>query len=197
MLDQIIQDIQKQGWSHAKGVLTKEQLIHIQSFFEDHLDEFVQAKVGQGVEKAYVPTIRGDFTFWLEPLQPNVIFSSVFAMLNSLRLAINENFFMNLKQYECHLAYYPVGTFYKKHSDCFEKESSRALSFIFYVHEEWEKENGGELVIYNKKGEVLGEITPEPGSFVCFLSAEFPHEVKTATKERRSLTGWMHTKLIY
>jgi hypothetical protein len=29
------------------------------------------------------------------------------------------------------------------------------------------------------------------------MSDEFPHEVKAAQNERRSFTGWMHTKIIY
>jgi SM-20-related protein len=76
-------------------------------------------------------------------------------------------------------------------------ESSRRLSFIFYLNEVWDKNDGGELVIYNKAGEVLDTLLPMPGSFITFLSDEFPHEVRPSLKERRSFTGWMHTKIIY
>jgi SM-20-related protein len=56
---------------------------------------------------------------------------------------------------------------------------------------------GGELVIFDKDHKEITAIYPTPGTFICFLSEEFPHEVRPAKIERRSLTGWMHTKIIY
>jgi SM-20-related protein len=117
--------------------------------------------------------------------------------LEELKKALNENFFLGLKQYECHLASYPAGSFYQKHSDRFEASSSRYLSFVFYLNESWEPDYGGTLVLYEKNGSPIDTIFPLPGSFICFLSEDFPHEVQAAKFERRSLTGWMHNKLIY
>jgi SM-20-related protein len=197
MVDQIVQEIRRSGWCHTLNVLTPEELSLLTSFFTDHENEFRPAMVGPQGQKAFAPTVRGDSTFWLDPLQPEPLFQRIFHLLEDLREKLNRECFLNLKQFECHLAHYPPGTFYKKHLDRFETSSSRSFSFIFYLHEEWKPEQGGELVLYDKEGDLLQKIDPVPGSMVCFLSDEFPHEVLMSKFERRSLTGWMHTKIIY
>ena len=105
--------------------------------------------------------------------------------------------YFGLRDFECHLAKYPPGTFYKKHLDRFEQDSSRGFTFIFYLHSDWTEADGGELVLYHKDGRILETIIPRPGSFMCFLPGEFPHEVRISHKERWSLTGWIHTKNLY
>ena len=197
MLDQIIQDLEKRGWSHLAGVITPQELRVLNAFFLEHRGEFTPARVGAKHNRQRATEIRGDFTYWLDPLKPSDPFRSIMEFLDRLKERCNSSFYLGLQQYECHLAYYPPGTFYKKHSDRFEADSSRSLSFIFYLNESWEKSQGGELVLYDKADEVLAKIEPAPGSFMCFLSDEFPHEVLPATHERRSLTVWMHTRIIY
>ncbi len=197
MIDQIIQGIKQNSFFIFQSALTAEQLRDLSHFFDQHRSEFKPAMVGSKFHKQRDVTIRGDYTFWLDPLDSKELFQPIMSFLNELQEALNRNFYLGLKQFECHLAFYPPGTFYKKHFDRFELESTRSLSFIFYLNEEWSSDNGGELVLYNKQHEVIQVIYPRPGSFVCFLSDEFPHEVRPGDRERRSLTGWMHTKIIY
>lgn len=193
MLEQIIQDISHQGWSYQLNVIDKERLSLLTPMFSA---DFAPARVGKEQALQRLEAIRGDFIFWLDPLNvPNEL-AKEFHLLEELKQELNRNFFLGLKEFEAHLAKYPVGTFYKKHIDRFALDSSRSLSFIFYLHEEWNPEDGGELVLYNHEGEVVKTILPTPGSMICFLSGDFPHEVKTCSRERRSLTGWMHTKII-
>lgn len=197
MVEQIIQDVERNGFSLIPNLVKAADLEVINAYFENHKPEFVPARVGAIDNKQRVEAVRGDFTFWLDPLNPPDEFKSLLQFLNNLKMKMNENFFLGLKEFECHLAYYPAGTFYKKHSDRFESSGSRSLSFVFYLNRSWDETNGGELILYNKNDEILETIKPMPGSFICFLSEEFPHEVKSAKIERRSLTGWMHTKIIY
>lgn len=197
MLDQILQDLEKEHFSLTPHFLSASQLNEMNAFIDQHKDEFVAAKVGSADNKQRMVNVRGDFTFWLDPIEPLPEFQEIVRFLESLKLAVNEHFFLGLKQFECHLAYYPSGTFYQKHLDRFEKDSSRSLTFILYLNQEWNKDYGGELVVYDKMGNILRTVYPMPGSLVCFLSDEFPHEVKSSSKERRSFTGWMHTKIIY
>ena len=49
------------------------------------------------------------------------------------------------------------------------------------------------LKIYFKNGHTE-LVSPEAGTVVCFLSAEFEHEVMPAKKERASLTGWFRKR---
>lgn len=193
MIDKILFDINHYGKSFQSNFFSQEELINISKIFDE---DFQPAAVGKGVNRKRDTSIRGDFTKWLDPKNPPKELNSAFTFLDELMLNLNRHFFLGLKEYEAHLAKYPAGAFYKKHSDRFEKDSSRSFTYIFYVHEAWKTENGGELVLYNKEGQQLEKITPSAGSLVCFLSEEFPHEVLPSNKERRSLTGWMHTRII-
>jgi SM-20-related protein len=192
-VDQIIQDIRSQGWSFKQNIFNLDQLQHIQELYES---DFLPAKVGKTHQLHRNEEIRGDWIRWIDTLTPPAQLHDLINLLEQLKISLNQNFFLGLKEFECHLAKYPVNSFYKTHVDRFEKDSSRSFTFIFYLHEAWDKKDGGELVLYNKSGEIIETILPLPGSMLCFMSEEFPHEVKTCFKERRSLTGWMHTKII-
>lgn len=197
MIDQILRELEKEGYAHISGLLQSEALIAINHFFEEKRVDFDAARIGSLDNKQRLESVRGDYTYWLDPLHPIEPFIDIFSFLDELKEKLNARFFLGLQEYECHLAYYPPGTFYKKHLDRFEKNGSRKISFIFYLNQTWNEEDEGELVLYDQQNNVVEKIYPMPGSFVCFLSDEYPHEVRPAKKERRSLTGWIHTKIIY
>jgi SM-20-related protein len=124
------------------------------------------------------------------------------ASMESLRVGINRRLFMGLLDYESHFAHYSVGAFYKKHLDSFREQSEpmqqismrRRLSTVLYLNRDWQKDSGGELVIYENNGEkMLTSLLPCFGRFVIFLSETFPHEVLPATRERNSIAGWFRT----
>lgn len=194
MLDQLVRDIKEKGWSFSENILTPHDMCSISAFFDDHQGEFEAAKIGKGELRQRVESVRGDYTFWIDPLNPPAPFAKIMSCLEDLKTTLNREIFLGAREYECHLAYYPPGTFYQKHVDRFENDSSRVLSFIFYVHENWRPEDGGELILYGEKNIA---VTPKPGSMMIFLSDNVPHEVKAGLKERRSFTGWMHSKIIY
>lgn len=197
MIDRILQDLEREGISCVPELLDSKTLETVHHFFEMNRTNFTPAKVGAKDNRKRIEILRGDFSYWLDPLLPPKELGAMFDFLNELKQVVNNRFFLGLQDYECHLAYYPVGTFYKKHLDCFERDSSRKLTFIFYLNQNWLSEYGGELVVYNKDGSIKQSYSPLPGTFICFLSDEYPHEVKSATKERRSFTGWIHNKMIY
>ncbi len=193
-LDQILNDIRDKGWTQLYDVIPRETLKEINTFIDARKKEFVPAKVGTGPNKQRDENVRGDFTFWIDPISPPPAFKTVLHRLIEVKELLNLSLFLGLKDYEGHLAYYPTGYFYKKHVDRFEGGSTRTLSFVFYLNESWTFADGGELVIFDKDKEHI--LLPHPGSMVCFISEDFPHEVRPAKKERRSLTGWIHTKTL-
>ncbi len=193
MLEQIIQEISLQGWSYQQNVVDQHHLNLLAPLFSS---DFSPARVGKERDLQRVEEIRGDFISWLDPLNPPTELANEFHLLEQLKLELNRNFFLGLKDFEAHLAKYPKGSFYKKHLDRFTTDSSRSLSFVFYLHQHWDEADGGELVLYNQEGEMIKTILPVPGSMICFLSGDFPHEVRPCSRERRSLTGWMHTKIL-
>jgi SM-20-related protein len=197
MIEKVLKEIKETGWSFNTDFLSGTELQTINAFFVSHKNDFIPAKVGKGSVSLRATEIRGDNTLWLDPLAPQPPFEKIMNFLEELRQSLNQNLFLGLKEFECHLAFYPVGSFYIEHLDRFESDSSRTLSFVFYIHDTWNSDDGGELVLYSKDKKVITSILPLPGSVMCFMSEDFPHEVKVSRKERRTLTGWMHTKIIY
>jgi SM-20-related protein len=195
MIEKVLRELKEEGWSFNPGFFNSDELRIFNEFFDRYKEDFLPAKVGKGGLR--VEEIRGDHTLWLDPFNIEPIFVPVMKLLENFKHELNKSLYLGLKDFESHLVYYRPGTYYKEHSDRFENDSSRTLSFTFYLHEIWTPDDGGELVLYSKDGKTIKTILPTPGSFMCFMSDEFPHEVKVSQKERRSLTGWMHTKIIY
>lgn len=191
----MLNQLTEQGWTQVFDVLNVAELLTLNSFIDQHKAEFIRAKVGKDHQES--SEIRGDSTLWIDPLNPPEEFRELTGKLEALKLDANRELFLGLKEFECHLAVYPPGAFYKKHVDRFEKDSSRSLTFIYYLHQTWAPGDGGELILYDKHDQIIKEIQPVPGSMVAFISEDFPHEVMMSFKERRSFTGWMHTKRLY
>lgn len=193
ILEQITIDLEQKGWSFQPNVLSADELAFISYLFEV---EFVPARVGKGENLHRDESIRGDYTAWIDLAEPPSGLGKSVQFIHELQKALNRKLFLGIQALECHLAKYPVGAHYSRHWDRHSKQSTRVVSFIFYLHQEWTQEDGGELVLYDKNGKLLETIVPSPGGFICFMSGDFPHEVLRSKKERRSLTGWMHTKNI-
>lgn len=138
-------------------------------------------------------TIRGDAIQWLEPGVPAV--TEFLCWMDKLREALNQRLFLGLFDYESHYAVYEPGAFYQKHRDAFRGKPGRKLSSVLYLNPEWDKTQGGELVLYDEAGEnELLRLAPEYGRLVLFLSEDFPHEVLPATTRRQSIAGWFRIK---
>lgn len=197
MIDKILEHIEAHGYAVTDNALSSDDLAVMNDFINREKNTFTPAKVGQGAQRVRNESVRGDYTLWLDPKAPSNFLQSPTLLLGQLIAALNQRFYFGIKEFEYHFAYYPAGYFYQKHLDTFEKDSSRTISFIFYLNEEWTAEDGGELVMYQENGkDILETVVPVPGRLVIFLSREFPHEVKACRKERRSLTGWMHNKIL-
>ncbi len=197
MLEPFFQDIQAHGFSSLDNLIdqhTVRKLVKWSDILRAE-NQFVPAKVSG--EKILNAQIRGDSTYWLDPLHPTVEWDELKLFLDQLQSQLNEKFFLGIKQYECHLAYYPVGAFYKKHLDRLSTNSSRLFTFILYLNENWNEGDGGELVVFDKQGLEIKRLSPQAGRLVGFMSDEFPHEVLPSIRPRLSFTGWMHNKLLY
>lgn len=147
-----------------------------------------QAGIGRADNYTTNTAVRQDKIRWLSAQDP--FESAYLKMMDELRVQLNRELFMGLFDYECHLAHYPPGAFYRKHLDAFKGRSNRILTTVFYLNPEWDESDGGQLVIYGDKGEVLETVLPEAGKLVVFLSDVFVHEVLTGSRDRFSITGW-------
>lgn len=156
-----------------------------------HLDEddFQRAGIGRELDFQLNSTVRRDETRWLNP--KHATDAAYMDAMATFRLAINRRLFMGLFDYESHYAHYAPGAFYKKHLDAFKGQSNRVLTTVLYLNPDWQAEDGGQLLIYTPDSrEVLQTIDPNFGTFVIFLSEQFPHEVVKAQRDRYSIAGW-------
>jgi SM-20-related protein len=161
------------------------------------LDLFAEGtlrKAGIGKATKHVNEgIRGDSIRWIDKETAPLPLQSLLGRLDSLRLSLNQHLFLSLKDYEGHLASYPVGSFYKRHLDQFKSDSHRKISVIVYLNEQWQENEGGQLRMFLKEGHV--DIFPMAGRLVCFRSDLIEHEVLPTQRIRRSITGWLLDRL--
>jgi SM-20-related protein len=150
--------------------------------------DWQQAGIGRADQYTTNTAVRQDKIRWLSPEIASE--AAYLTVMNELRLLINYELFMGLFDYECHLALYPPGAFYRKHVDAFKGRSNRILTSVLYLNPDWQANDGGELVIYADDGSSLATVLPQAGKLVLFLSERFVHEVLPGQRDRFSITGW-------
>ena len=160
-----------------------------EALFQDSLmQENNFKKAGISNQKALDTTQRRDAILWLENTNP--IQNQFLSFSCELQDYLNRSLFLGLKYYEAHYAIYKEGDFYKKHFDSFKNSKNRVVTTVYYLNENWNEDDGGELLVYDKNDTLLETVLPKANRLVVFLSEEFPHEVKPAKKQRHSIAGW-------
>lgn len=193
-LDQLLDDLAEQGWAIVTNALPADLTLELAQECRARANQgaLQPAGVGRGSAHGVQEGVRGDHIQWLEPGQC-AAGDRYLAMLDDLRGQLNRALYLGLEDYEGHFALYPPGTFYQKHLDRFRDDDRRAVSAVFYLNTDWLPEQGGALRLYLADGREL-DVLPEAGTLVVFLSADLPHEVLPATRERLSLTGWLRRR---
>lgn len=157
---------------------------------------FTPAGIGLGGARQRDGAVRGDAVLWLDDAPQTAALRRYLATMETLRLGANERLMLGLFDLEAHFAVYPPGTRYRRHLDRFRDSDLRTVSCVLYLNEPWQPEDGGQLRLY------LGDtpdaphldVLPEAGTLACFLSADFPHEVLPARRERLAVTGWFRRR---
>lgn len=192
-LPEIVAGVAERGWHVQAGFLPD---VLLQSLRDACLarhaaGDFHAAGVGSGQAKV-VAELRGDRVLWLEQGDPDTAVQAYFAVMEGLRVAVNQALFLGLFELEAHLAAYPAGAFYRRHLDRFRDDDRRSLTTIVYLNEGWTAADGGQLRFWpsaDGQGEPI-DILPSGGTLVTFLSDRFWHEVLPAGRQRLALTGW-------
>lgn len=194
LLPQIIDDLASHGWSQQLLALPQPLTHELATECRHRIEmgELKPASVGRGPGQALREGIRGDRIQWLEYGQSAPSDTYLRAM-DELRQALNQALYLGLEDFECHFASYPPGAFYRKHLDRFRDDDRRTLSSVFYLNDNWQPDQGGTLRLYLKDEQEL-DVLPQAGTLVLFMSAELPHEVLPACRERLSLTGWFRRR---
>lgn len=186
----IADGLAEQGYAVIDQFLSQhevEAILQVKEFNDNRL--FKKAGIGNSQSVQIQEGIRGDYIQWLDKSTAKTPIKVYLDKLDALTRFLNQALFLSLKDFEVHIARYPVGTFYKRHLDQFKQDDHRKLSVICYLNTNWKEEHGGQLRMYLPEGPK--DIYPLAGRLVCFRSDQLEHEVLPATRERVSITGWM------
>lgn len=193
LLLRIADDLTDHGWSQQNiflpDALTTELADECRA--RARMGLLVPAAVGRGDVMLVREGIRGDSIQWLEAGQ-SVACDRYLDLLDCLRQTLNRQLFLGLEDFEGHFAQYPVGAFYARHVDRFRDNDRRSVSAVLYLNDHWLPEHGGQLRLHLPERTL--DIEPQGGCLVVFSSADIPHEVLPATRERLSLTGWFRRR---
>ena len=131
---------------------------------------------------------RSDQTKWLD--EDGAGESMYLEFAQGLQEYLNRSLYLGLKYYEAHFAIYEEGDFYEKHLDSFRGSKNRVVTTVYYLNDEWNEKNGGELIVYDENDKELTTVRPIANTLVVFMSEKFPHEVLPAKDKRYSIAGW-------
>jgi SM-20-related protein len=165
--------------AHLKG--------NLKSLFSE--DQMLSAGTGNSKTVTHDKLVRSDKIYWLDPIHKDKYEDEFFALMDQFVAHLNRTCYTGITGYEFHYTWYEKGSFYKKHLDQFQNNSSRKYSMIIYLNEDWKEIDGGELSIHH--ADHIQNISPANGKSVFFKSSELLHEVLCTTKPRLSITGWL------
>ena len=199
-VDDIAHALYESGYIILPDIIPEAVCAELADAVQDCDNSWKRAAIGRGGEEHTNGFVRRDKIAWLDPVAPSLV--RWFAAMKALRLGLNRRLFMGLWDFECHLAHYEKGDFYKRHFDAFRGRSNRRVSLVAYLNSGWAPDQGGELVLYppaleNSSTTVTAlsqvpsvRVTPQLGTVALFLSEEIPHEVLPVTRDRYSVAGW-------
>jgi SM-20-related protein len=179
------------GFIIIDNALTPELVSALEEEFKRlSLAEFKAAGVGRTNELQINTHIRRDKIHWLEANCAPV--TEFLTFIEQLRISLNRQLFLGLREYESHFSFYCINDFYLKHFDAFRGNPGRKISTVLYLNQAWRDEDGGHLCIYDAQEHTrsIAKVAPQAGRLVVFLSEDFPHEVLPASRLRRSIAGW-------
>ena len=192
--DSAVNDLAEKGYAVCNDYFDQNLLHEVFNYLKAQQvkNAFQKALIGNGQKKVLAQEVRGDEIYWLNK-DRDVKLSKLFDLYDTLVDSLRNALRISINDFEFHFAHYPIGTYYKKHVDTFQTDSSRMLSVVLYLNEGWAEEDGGQIVLYPETGEKL-VVQPEMGTMVIFNSLKVPHEVLPTNKSRYSLTGWLLNK---
>ena len=158
---------------------------------------FKAAGIGRSSSAQMNTQIRSDTTLWLNGDSSSQ--QLYLDWMRQLKTGLNRRLFMGLNEFECHYSHYSKGDFYQRHLDAFKSNvsttsSNRVLSSVYYLNQNWDNNDGGELLIYqDQQTSPLLKVSPVFNSCVMFLSDTFPHEVLASQCDRFSIAGWFRS----
>jgi SM-20-related protein len=198
--ESIIDGILAEGYGVVDDFLSQDEVIALANRLHERRQAGQFKAAGIGNQQVTVEnTIRGDEILWLDHDTATPEEAAFLERIGEFVDYVNRTCYLGLRDFEFHYALYPPGTFYKRHLDQFRSDSRRKLSVICYLNTDWKEGDGGQLAVF-LPGETTDaiereiKIQPLGGRLVCFESGRLEHEVRPASRERLSITGWLKTE---
>ncbi|MFT4755554.1 MAG: SM-20-related protein [Vicingaceae bacterium] len=195
LLDAVADSLALNSYAILDNFLSDEEALNCLDVLKDNKEKgkFKKAGIGTSNQFQINQNIRGDEIKWLDESNLSPANQIYITQIQAMMDFFNRSLFLSLKDFECHFAHYPAGSFYKRHLDLLKLSDHRVLSFVFYLNQNWKREDGGELQLYLKENDIEKTVVVDPllGRVVIFRSELLEHEVILANKSRYSITGWM------
>ena len=187
LYENITDSLVSDGYVIIKNTLNPSLVVSLAKFAKDEKNYKI-AGISNTKNLTVDNSKRRDRILWLD--EDSGVQSEYLEFCNGLRKYLNKSLYLGLTFYESHFAIYDKGDFYEKHLDSFRGEKNRVVTTVFYLNKDWDKENGGELLIYDENGTPIETVIPNENTLVVFLSDKFPHEVLPSMSKRHSIAGW-------
>lgn len=184
-VDQIIEDLDQHGFTIIDNAYPLNYVHALVKECTANLKLFRDAAIQSGV----VSQIRSDHILWIN--DELKIAQQHIETLTALSQDLNRNFYLGIKEVEAHFACYNAGEYYALHRDNPQKKNDRVISTVYYLHEDWQEDWGGELHLQDKN-EQWHIIQPKPNRIALFQS-DLLHEVIQAKHQRLSITAWLRS----
>ena len=182
-VDQILDDLDQHGFTIIDDAYTPTYIHALVEECLSNLNQFRYAAIQNGV----VSNIRSDHILWinenLEYAQQHI------QALNALAQEFNRAFYSGIQDVEAHFACYNAGEYYALHRDNPQGKNGRVISAVYYLHEDWQADWGGELRLQDKHDQ-WHIVQPKPNRIALFQS-DLLHEVLKAKHQRLSITAWL------
>lgn len=172
------------GWAVLNNFLSQEQCQSFLTWGKCQAD-WTLAGTGRG-SSFQAQSVRGDHILWIDQ-QKDKEAILIRDVMDECRQYFNQSLWLNLANFESHLAHYCSGKGYARHRDQFKIQNKRVLSAVFYLNQDWQSEDGGCLRLYLPEG--IRDIEPVEGRAVFFMS-EMEHEVLPSYADRWSIACW-------
>ena len=184
-VDQILDDLDQHGFAIIDDAYSNDYVHQLIEECTSNLNRFREAAIQNGV----ISKIRSDHILWLNP--ELVISNQHVQALFSLGQELNRAFYLGIRDVEAHFACYNAGEFYALHRDNPQGKNGRMISTVYYLHEDWQDDWGGELHLQDKN-DIWHVLQPKPNRIALFQS-DLLHEVLEAKHQRLSITGWLRS----
>ena len=184
-IDQILDDLDQYGFSVIDNAYDHEYVKNLIEECTHNLARFRDAAIQNGV----VSNIRSDHILWLTEDLP--ISNIHVKTLHAIGQEFNRAFYLGIKDVEAHFACYNAGEFYALHRDNPQGKNGRMISSVYYLHDEWQADWGGELRLQDKNGD-WHVLEPKPNR-IAFFQSDLLHEVLLAKHQRLSITAWLRS----